>query len=174
MSRAPPLRPLTTSIPRSDMTEYDFTPASAWDDSAGLARHATSEGGVVAFRDDAGGAGSSWPLLPWPRGPLSETVIAALRCSPGTLSSTPPVENIDVLDDDDFALALYLCYELHYRGVTDEGWEWDLDLLHFRADMEPGLTEFVGIFGHTAAHRPSSGVCGVPKYLKSVGTRILD
>ncbi len=117
------------------MTEHDFTPARAWFGSRGFARHDTAEG-VVAFRDDTGGAGSSWPLLPWPRGPLSEAVIAALRGSPGTLSSTPPVENIDVLADDDFELALYLCYELHYRGVTDEGWEWDVDLLRFRAEME--------------------------------------
>jgi len=76
------------------------------------------------------------PLLPWPRGPLSASVIAALLRQPGTLGVTPPVSEIDALNDDDFALALYLCYELHYRAGTDAGWEWDLDLLKFRAELE--------------------------------------
>ena len=79
---------------------------------------------------------SDWPLLPWPRGPLSASVIAALQRQPGTLGVTPPVSEIDALNDDDFALALYLCYELHYRAGTDAGWEWDLDLLKFRAELE--------------------------------------
>jgi hypothetical protein len=40
--------------------------------------------------------------------------------------------------DDDLQLALYLCYELHYRGVAraDLDWEWDPALLGFRAEME--------------------------------------
>jgi hypothetical protein len=79
---------------------------------------------------------SDWPLLPWPRGPLSASVIAALQRQPGTLGVTPPISEIDALNDDDFALALYLCYELHYRAGTDAGWEWDLDLLKFRAELE--------------------------------------
>jgi hypothetical protein len=77
-----------------------------------------------------------WPLLPWPRGPISSTVISALRREPGTLGVTPPVKGVDALSDDDFALALYLCYEVHYQGVTDYNWEWDSDLLRFRAELE--------------------------------------
>lgn len=76
------------------------------------------------------------PLLPRPRGPLSDSVIAALQREPGTLGVTPPVSGIDALNDDDFALALYLCYELHYHAETDAGWEWDLNLLKFRAELE--------------------------------------
>ena len=75
-------------------------------------------------------------MLPWPRGPLSASVIAALQRQPGTLGVTPPVSETDALNDDDFALALYLCYELHYRAGTDAGWEWDPDLLKFRAELE--------------------------------------
>lgn len=78
----------------------------------------------------------SWPLLPWPRGPLSSTVISAFRREPGTLGATPPVSGVDALSDDDFSLALYLCYEVHYRGITSNNWEWDLDLLKFRAELE--------------------------------------
>jgi hypothetical protein len=79
---------------------------------------------------------SFWPLLPWPRGPLSDAVISALKRQPGTLGVTPPVSDVDALSDDDFSLALYLCYEVHYRGVTDKNWEWDPDLLRFRAELE--------------------------------------
>jgi hypothetical protein len=85
---------------------------------------------------EAGTTVLGWPLLPRPRGPLSDSVIAALQRQPGTLGVTPPVSGIDALNDDDFALALYLCYELHYRAESDAGWEWDLNLLKFRAELE--------------------------------------
>ncbi|MHB8378816.1 MAG: iron-containing redox enzyme family protein [Acidimicrobiales bacterium] len=40
------------------------------------------------------------------------------------------------MSDDDFGLALYLCYEVHYRAVAKADWEWDLGLLTFRAELE--------------------------------------
>jgi hypothetical protein len=48
------------------------------------------------------------------------------------------VDGVDPLADDDFELAIYLCYELHYRGLdgTDPDWEWDPALLTFRSDLE--------------------------------------
>jgi hypothetical protein len=33
-------------------------------------------------------------------------------------------------------LALYLCYEMHYRGLADVEWEWDPGLLKFRTELE--------------------------------------
>ncbi len=38
----------------------------------------------------------------------------------------------------DVQLALYVCYELHYRGFAgvDPGWEWNPGLLHLRAHLE--------------------------------------
>jgi hypothetical protein len=81
-------------------------------------------------------AAFNWPLLPWSRGPLSSAVLSALQREPGTLGATPPVSGVDALSDDDFSLALYLCYEVHYRGVGDKNWEWDVDLLKFRAELE--------------------------------------
>jgi Iron-containing redox enzyme len=38
----------------------------------------------------------------------------------------------------DLQLALYMCYELHYRGFAgvDPTWEWNPGLLHLRAQME--------------------------------------
>ena len=42
------------------------------------------------------------------------------------------------LDDDDLQLALYLCYELHYRSFdrVDPSWEWNPALLGVRAVLE--------------------------------------
>ena len=44
----------------------------------------------------------------------------------------------DPLGDDDLHLALYLCYELHYRGLpgVDERWEWEPSLLRLRREWE--------------------------------------
>jgi hypothetical protein len=44
----------------------------------------------------------------------------------------------DPLADDDLQLALYVCYELHYRSFAgvDEEWEWDPRLLAIRAELE--------------------------------------
>ena len=79
----------------------------------------------------------SVPALPDPRGPISEILIERLQGSRGRSIPLPRVVG-DVLDDDDVHLALYVCYELHYRGWAgvDAGWEWDPDLLRARAQLE--------------------------------------
>jgi hypothetical protein len=78
------------------------------------------------------------PSLPEPRGPLSEFVVDALRDAPGPLDPPPVVAPADPLADEDLQLALYCCYELHYRGFdgVDEGWEWAPALLAFRQALE--------------------------------------
>jgi hypothetical protein len=76
--------------------------------------------------------------LPAPRGELSELVLDALARAPHELPDPPAVRG-DVLEgDEDFHLALYCLYELHYRGFAgvDERWEWDPSLLRFRAGLE--------------------------------------
>jgi hypothetical protein len=72
------------------------------------------------------------------RGPLSQALVDALRQAPGTLPAMPAPAVADALSDDDLQLALYLCYELHYRGLpgVDDRWEWDPGLLAFRAALE--------------------------------------
>jgi hypothetical protein len=67
---------------------------------------------------------------------LSATVVSALQRQPGTLGATPPLSQVDPLHDDDFELALYLCYEMHYRGLADVEWGWDPGLLKFRTELE--------------------------------------
>jgi Iron-containing redox enzyme len=71
--------------------------------------------------------------LPAPRGPLSEAVFDALRQAPHGLSAMP-----DAADDEDLHLALYCCYELHYRGFdgVDDRWEWEPSLLELRGELE--------------------------------------
>lgn len=78
------------------------------------------------------------PELPEPRGPLSAHLLSALREAPHTLAPIDVAEPQDVLADEDLQLALYCCYELHYRGLpgVDERWEWEPSLLGFRARLE--------------------------------------
>ena len=54
----------------------------------------------------------------------------------------PPVA-VDALSDGDLHLALYCCYELHYRGLAgvDLEWEWDPGLLGFRAELEGAILQ---------------------------------
>ena len=78
--------------------------------------------------------------LPRPRGPVSASVITALRR--GTpVDPTPAAVDLrtgDALTDEDLQLALYVLYELHFRGFAgvDEDREWDVDLLTFRHQLE--------------------------------------
>ena len=78
--------------------------------------------------------------LPLSRGPLSDYLLERLRWQPHALDGAPEVGPTvgDPLVDDDLHLALYLCYELHYRGWAgvQEGWEWEPTLLGFRRELE--------------------------------------
>lgn len=60
-----------------------------------------------------------------------------------TRRSAPPSVDAtaDALTDDDAQLALWLLYELHYRGFddVDPALEWDLDLLAVRRELEQAL-----------------------------------
>ncbi|MYV40551.1 iron-containing redox enzyme family protein [Streptomyces sp. SID1328] len=76
------------------------------------------------------------PALPQPRGDLSAAVIAALISGDTALDSTLP-PTVDPYGED-LQLALYVLYELHYRGfegVPDE-LEWDPGLLAVRRSLE--------------------------------------
>ncbi|HVT64751.1 MAG TPA: iron-containing redox enzyme family protein [Mycobacteriales bacterium] len=75
--------------------------------------------------------------LPPPRGPISEWVAETLSRPPGRCAPVPDAED-DPVTGDDSALALYLLYELHYRGIAgvDDEWEWAPMLLAGRAELE--------------------------------------
>lgn len=97
------------------------------------------------------------PPLPTSRGPVTERLFKALAGSPGGLEGIPPIEG-DPLSDDDLHLALYVCYEIHYRGFSgvDARWEWNPALLNLRGQLEEvfesGLLER---FGDEARPDPS-------------------
>ncbi|MEW2249999.1 iron-containing redox enzyme family protein [Streptomyces sp. NPDC006975] len=76
------------------------------------------------------------PRLPSLRGPLSGAVLDHLRGT-GPLPEDRAVAGADPYGDD-LQLALYLCYELHYRGFAgvSADREWDPDLLRTRAALE--------------------------------------
>src|SRR5689334_9902988 len=77
------------------------------------------------------------PRLPEPRGPVSEAILSTLTRAPGVCAA-PVIDSADPLGDDDLHLALYSCYELHYRGFAgvDPTWEWDPHLLTIRQTLE--------------------------------------
>lgn len=79
------------------------------------------------------------PALPQPRGPLSAAVLTMLRGDPEPADGTAAADPYG----DDLQLALYCCYEMHYRGfagVPDER-EWDVALLGLRRAMEQRFLE---------------------------------
>ncbi len=75
--------------------------------------------------------------LPHPRGETSERLFDHLRESPHPVK-LPTVAAYDPLGDEDLQVALYACYELHYRGFdeVDPGWEWEPSLIAARAELE--------------------------------------
>jgi hypothetical protein len=78
------------------------------------------------------------PTLPGPRGTLTAYLLDALQHEPHALSPPEWTAPADTLADEDLQLALYLCYELHYRGLdgVDDRWEWEPSLLALRAALE--------------------------------------
>ena len=75
------------------------------------------------------------PVLPQPRGPLSAVV---LRRMEGDWWTSAAERRIDDPYSEDAQLALYCCYELHYRGFdgVSERLEWDPELLRVRHAIE--------------------------------------
>ncbi|MGB3356257.1 MAG: iron-containing redox enzyme family protein [Mycobacterium sp.] len=126
------------------------------------------------------------PVLPEPRGPISMSVL-------DLLSERAPLHQLNRVatsfaDADpygvDVQLALYICYELHYRGFADvdAGWEWNPGLLHLRGRLEElfldAVTEEVGEIneGDTATAELDAlcvepvGGTGPSYYLRDDGT----
>ncbi|MGW0809948.1 iron-containing redox enzyme family protein [Nonomuraea sp. NPDC002799] len=80
--------------------------------------------------------------LPAARGPITAELFTRLAGPTGELSTRllmPPAPR--VLNDGDLQLALFTCYELHYRGFddVDDHWEWQPSLLAVRQELERSL-----------------------------------
>jgi hypothetical protein len=73
-------------------------------------------------------------------------LVAKLLRAPAAVGVADSLEEVgpllvaveDPIGDDDLQLALYLCFELHYRGFdgVDPAWEWEPGLLTIRAALE--------------------------------------
>jgi Iron-containing redox enzyme len=74
---------------------------------------------------------------------MSALLVERLVEAPHALPAPAPALVADPLADDDLHLALYLCYELHYRGLprVDERWEWEPSLLALRRAWETTFEE---------------------------------
>lgn len=87
------------------------------------------------------------PALPSAVGPLSSAVLDLLSCRPPQRSFTPVPISIGDADPYglDLHLALYVCYELHYRGFAgvDPKWEWNPVLLAVRNQLEDAFLDAV-------------------------------
>ena len=87
------------------------------------------------------------PRLPEARGPLSLAVLDLLaeRAPRNYLHRVEaPVREADPYGID-LQLALYVCYELHYRGFAgvDPAWEWNPGLLYLRGQLEESFLSAV-------------------------------
>ena len=91
-------------------------------------------------------------VLPEPRGAVTALLLEAL---PGPIEPLP--DTPEPTGDEDLQLALYLCYELHYRGLpgVDEGWEWEPSLLALRAGLERRgtLEQYIEFVVHRSAYQ---------------------
>lgn len=78
-------------------------------------------------------------VLPEARGEISGALIGALRGA-SREDVELPLDAVPQADPygDDLQLALYLCYELHYRGIAgvSDQWEWNPALLELRGALE--------------------------------------
>jgi hypothetical protein len=74
--------------------------------------------------------------LPSPRGDATGFLLERLVRPVHALPAPPPPS-----DGEDRDLALYLAYELHYRGLpgVEAEWEWEPTLLEARRDLERGF-----------------------------------
>ncbi|MFZ3494097.1 iron-containing redox enzyme family protein [Streptomyces sp. 5.8] len=108
-------------------------------------------------------ATAAGPRLVAGRGELSDAVQAALRTGRPAAHAAGSVLRADPWGED-VQLALYLLYELHYRGFegVDDEREWDPDLLRLRQALE---TRFL--------HALRSALAGAPRSVEEAFAPLL-
>ncbi|MBT2386592.1 iron-containing redox enzyme family protein [Streptomyces sp. ISL-11] len=74
------------------------------------------------------------------RGEISAALLHTLSQAPADGPPLPGRRTVEAADPygEDLQLALYACYELHYRGWpgASDAWEWNAELLRLRALLE--------------------------------------
>jgi hypothetical protein len=123
--------------------------------------------------------------MPPPRGPVSAGLVEMLAAEPGAVTRRGADHRVALASaaepyGDDLQLALYLCYELHYRGIegVSDAWEWDPELLELRGVLERNflraLRRDVPVHADIASAvaelliEPTDGA-GVPGFLRDEG-----
>ncbi|WSL64668.1 iron-containing redox enzyme family protein [Kitasatospora herbaricolor] len=85
------------------------------------------------------------PGLPQPRGPVTQALVTLLASVPDPGATLPPPADAGTTDPwgEDQQLALYLCYELHYRAFSgvDAAWEWHPAVLGLRRVLEEAFLD---------------------------------
>lgn len=105
--------------------------------------------------------------MPPERGPLSQWLSEVLAAEPCglPLAVSPPAVAAPAgpaWADDDLQLALWCCYELHYRGFDDvsDDWEWQPAIVGFRVQLErcwtTSLRELASARASAAADVPAA------------------
>jgi heme oxygenase-like protein len=97
-------------------------------------------------------------MMPPSRGPVSAWLAATLHRDPApdtAVIPAPPLagRGMAAWDDDDLQLALWCCYELHYRGFedVDDGWEWHPAVMGLLTALErPWVAALRGLAGGSA------------------------
>jgi pyrroloquinoline quinone (PQQ) biosynthesis protein C len=72
--------------------------------------------------------------MPTPRGPLSAWVAQFLDGNPAPTYA--PAPRTEILQDPDAQLALWMLYEVHYRGIGVADLEWEPELIAVRRRLE--------------------------------------
>ncbi|WP_436771026.1 iron-containing redox enzyme family protein [Yinghuangia sp. YIM S09857] len=95
---------------------------------------------------------------------MSQAVVNALRTAPGAGFEAP--EAMPGAWSEDLHLALYICYELHYRSFAgvDPAWEWDPDLMRVRARLE---SVFLGALRDEVGPAPDAEAALAPLLVES-------
>jgi hypothetical protein len=119
--------------------------------------------------------------LPPSRGCLSAWLITTLASTDPAKQCHQPVPAISGLGpgkpawhDDDLQLALWCCYELHYRGFddADDRWEWNPAIIGFRGTLEQRwLASLRGLASHGAAPSDAAPSDAVPDTLTGLARR---
>jgi hypothetical protein len=108
-------------------------------------------------------------LMPPARGRLSAWLVTTLRGDPapgpGATFPVPVSGSVPrgrAWENDDLQLALWCCYELHYRGFddVDESWEWHPVIVGFRGSLERQWLHALRSLAGAPAAVPAGGVPG--------------
>lgn len=99
-------------------------------------------------------------FVPTPRGPVSAHVSQLIKGRFAGPAPAPVSADRDVVEDEDIQIALFMVYELHYRGFDDAmpDAEWDPAIFAIRANLERAFIRSVKGHVVVSALPPPAGM----------------